>query len=155
MDERVEALAGLRKKAGGCVQVLTHLREKAHHVEGEVGGLRRELAGVNAAVAAQQAALADAKREREGLRCENTRLQQAQSFAHDDALAVDFERRKRAVAALQDRVGQLQARHAALGAAVAAAATVAAPVAAGSGATAPMMTTARTAIKSGATRLPR
>jgi len=63
-------------------------------------------------VAAAQVRLAAAKRVREVARADNERALEARSFAHSDALAVDFEQHKQAVGSLHASVQALQARYA-------------------------------------------
>lgn len=99
------------------VQVLTHFREKAHHIGGEAGRLSEQLSDINTRIAALQGALAVSKRMRDALRVSNDAAKAQQSFAHSDKLAIDFERHKRSIVALQARVAELQATQRALTAA--------------------------------------
>jgi len=93
------------------VQVLTHVREKRHHVAGEAARLRAGLSALNVHVAQLQGALVAYKRERDAVRASNDAARAGLSFALNDALAVDFEARKAAIVALQAQIAGLQQRH--------------------------------------------
>jgi histone deacetylase 6 len=104
IEDRSEELAKLKKKATVAVQILTHVREKLHFVQAEAARLTAELQVVEDEVTDQRAVLASAKHERDRFRGEMERAAHAQGFAHNDRLAIDFERRKRDIVALRDRL---------------------------------------------------
>lgn len=118
--------AGVDSPPSRPPQVLTHVREKFHFVTGDVARLSSELQGVEEDVAGTRASLAASRQHREALRSTNEKAQVSegaggrarrrcprarppalsaspeqaqQGFAHVDSLAIDFERRKRAVVA--------------------------------------------------------
>jgi hypothetical protein len=97
IEDRNDELAKLRKKTTAAVQVLTHVREKLHFVSAEMGRLTQELSGVELAVSEQRAKLARGKKERDVTRAEGEKARQAQGFAYNDRLAIDYEVRKRTV----------------------------------------------------------
>jgi len=104
IEDRSEELAKLKKKATVAVQILTHVREKLHFVQAEAARLAGELQVVEDEVTDQRAVLASAKHERDRFRGEMEKASHAQGFAHNDRLAIDFERRKRDIVALRDRL---------------------------------------------------
>jgi hypothetical protein len=104
IEDRSEELAKLKKKATVAVQILTHVREKLHFVQAEAARLAAELQVVEDEVTDQRAVLASAKHERDRFRAEMEKASHAQGFAHNDRLAIDFERRKRDIVALRDRL---------------------------------------------------
>ena len=79
-----------------CFQVLTHVREKLHSVTCSVDILQNDLLNATNTVTLRRSELMAAKQRREQLRAANTRAAAAISFAHDDALAADFEARRQA-----------------------------------------------------------
>lgn len=114
IEDRNEELGKLRKKATVAVQVLTHVREKLHYVESENARLSAELAAIEAEVTDQRTSLALGKKDRERMRVDNEHAKDAQGFAHADALAIDFERRKRDVLHLKQRILTAQETYASL-----------------------------------------
>jgi len=116
VEDRNAELARLRKKATIAVQVLTHVREKLHFVTAEAARLDAELATIDGDVSVLRGELAEGKKERERARVENEKAKTAQGFAHNDTLAIDFERRKRDVVRLQSQIAEAQRRYRALAA---------------------------------------
>lgn len=116
VEDRNAELARLRKKATIAVQVLTHVREKLHFVTAEASRLDAELATIDGDVAVLRGELAEGKKERERARVENEKAKTAQGFAHNDTMAIDFERRKRDVVRLQAQIAEAQRRYRALAA---------------------------------------
>lgn len=91
IEDRQEELRKLRGKTVTTVQVLTHTKEKLRFVTGQSEQLSVAAAAVEAQVAAQREALARCKTARERVRGVIDRRRTARGFAHNDALAVDFE----------------------------------------------------------------
>lgn len=94
IEERHEELHKLRKKTTTTVQVLTHIKEKLQFVEARAEVLKKELGAVEDQVTAQRDTLNRAKHRRDALRSENDTLRASQGFVNNDALVLDFERRK-------------------------------------------------------------
>lgn len=97
IEDRNEELSKLRKKTTAAVQVLTHVREKLHFVSAEVGRLSADLSTVDAEVSEQRGQLAAGKKAREQTRVDADKARQAQGFAYNDSLAIDYDVRKRTV----------------------------------------------------------
>lgn len=108
IEDRNEEVTKLRKKTQSAVQVLTHVREKLHFVAGEVGRLTTDLNEIEKQVSEQRTTLASGKKFRDTTRLETIRAKQAQGFAYNDRLAIDYEVRKRSVLQRKDELKRLQ-----------------------------------------------
>ena len=107
IDDRNEEIAKLRKKTTTAVQMLTHMREKLHFVSADVARLSVDLAAIERSVSEQREKLGQGKKAREHTRAETEVARHQQGFAYVDALAIDFEVRKRTVL---EKKGELAAR---------------------------------------------
>ena len=114
IEDRNEELAKLRRKTTTTVQVLTHVKEKLQFVACTSDELAKELGSVEREVANLRAQLAEGKAVREAQRTEIDAKRTARGFAHMDALAKDFERRKRSGRSASQEHTQLRAEHAKL-----------------------------------------
>lgn len=114
IEDRNEELAKLRRKTTTTVQVLTHVKEKLQFVACTSDELAKELGSVEREVANLRAQLAEGKAVREAQRAEIDAKRTARGFAHMDALAKDFERRKRSGRSASQEHTQLRAEHAKL-----------------------------------------
>lgn len=108
IEDRNEEVTKLRKKTQSAVQVLTHVREKLHFVADEVGRLTTELNDIEKQVSEQRTTLANGKKFRDTTRLETIKARQAQGFAYNDRLAIDYEIRKQSVLRRKDELKRLQ-----------------------------------------------
>ncbi len=111
IEDRNEELHKLRKKTTTTVQVLTHVKEKLQFVAGEAAELKQQLAQLEVQVAERRDRMTSLKAAREMQRSNIEAKKTEQGFAHNDMLAKDFERRKRAMRQLQTELQELKQRH--------------------------------------------
>lgn len=111
IEERNEELLKLRKKINSTVQVLTHLKEKLQHVQGENGEQRENLRDIEVTVAQKRDVLTRLKQARDSLRFDNTKLKHKAGLLGNKPLLRDYEERKDESEELRDRLGDLKEHH--------------------------------------------
>jgi hypothetical protein len=114
IEDRQEELRKLRAKTTTTVQVLTHVREKLQFVQAEADALHAKAAAVEAEVASQRSMLASSKRARERVKELIDKRKTARGFAHNDALAIDFEQRKQESVAMGKELADLRRKYTSL-----------------------------------------
>eukprot|EP00111_Clytia_hemisphaerica_P023054 TCONS_00067825-protein len=111
IEERNEELLKLRKKINSTVQVLTHLKEKLQHVQGENGEQRTNLRDIEVTVAHKRDLLTRLKQARDSLRFDNTKLKHKAGLLGNKPLLRDFEERKDESEELRNRLANLRQNH--------------------------------------------
>jgi len=111
IEERNEELLKLRKKINSTVQVLTHLKEKLQHVQGENGEQRSSLRDIEVTVAHKRDQLTRLKQARDSLRFDNNKLKHKAGLLGNKPLLRDFEERKDESEELRDRLTNLKEHH--------------------------------------------
>jgi predicted nucleic acid-binding Zn-ribbon protein len=118
IEERNEELVKLKRKKTITVQVLTHAREKLRYYEHNNKVTQLELNDLETEILKLRSEVAITKRARDALREDNKDLKLKQGFASNDLLTADFERRKKSIYAIKDKIRDLQERYRALSAQV-------------------------------------
>jgi hypothetical protein len=111
IEERTNELHKLRKKKTASVEVLSHIKEKLHFTEGTAGITRSELAVLEKQVGDLRTALSKRKRERESLKRANAGSSTDSGFTKSDRLVLDFEARKKALAAIKDKIQEAKDKY--------------------------------------------
>ncbi|XP_054544266.1 coiled-coil domain-containing protein 96 [Talpa occidentalis] len=114
VEERNEELLKLRSKVNTNVQVVTHVKEKLHHVELQNSGLRAQLLDTESQVALQRDVLTKTKQARDVLRIDNAKLNRKCGLLGKEALLQDLEEKVDKSDALSQRLDFLKRHHAGL-----------------------------------------
>ncbi|KAK2115437.1 Coiled-coil domain-containing protein 96 [Saguinus oedipus] len=114
IEERNEELLKLRNKVTNSVQVITHVKEKLHFMDMENACKKTQLAEMEAQVALRRDTLTKAKRAREGLRADNTRLSRRCGLLGKESLLRDLEEKVDKTELLRGRLESLKRHHAGL-----------------------------------------
>ncbi|TPX58391.1 hypothetical protein SpCBS45565_g08005 [Spizellomyces sp. 'palustris'] len=116
IEDRNEDLLKLRKKITTIVQVLTHVKEKLHHLSHETRVLQDTLGGLDEQVMRKRDELPVKKGERDKLRNENAELRKRAGLLGSVGLLRDFEKHADEAQALHGQINALRTRHADLSA---------------------------------------
>jgi len=111
IEDRQDELRRLRAKTTATVQVLTHVKEKLQFVERETSRYGEDARKAELAVGEQRGKLARGKRVREQSKTDNDKRATARGFAHQDALAVDFDKRRLRGIDLSKEVDSMKGRY--------------------------------------------
>ncbi|XP_012579507.1 PREDICTED: coiled-coil domain-containing protein 96 [Condylura cristata] len=114
VEERNEELLKLRNKVSSNVQVVTHVKEKLHHVELHNTGLRARLLEAEAQVALRRDILTRTKQARDALRTDSVALNRKCGLLGKEQLLRDLEEKADQTEALRQRLEFLKRHHAGL-----------------------------------------
>ena len=111
IEERKEDIAKLSKKHASTVRVATHCREALAFEKKLCNSRREALVKVDAELAQERDALAKLKKRREKMRVRQLAATKDTGFVGNDALVLDYERRKGEILTAEARIRELKERH--------------------------------------------